>query len=345
MNPKLKKILSFLFIALSIGIVVMIAFSNPELGSAWKAISSLSPWWLAGILLCWVCYTFFEGVGTWLCLRNSGFRPGLGRVLSAVMLGFYYSNITPSAAGGQPMEVHSLRKAGVPVGIGTMAVTIRLASNQFTICLLSLILFLAHHDFVLAQLGDAVWFARVGLAINSAVVPIVLLAAFRRKWIQTAANRLIAFGHRLRLIRNPEAAVLSVTETLDTYHSSMKELMRSPGQILLQLASSAASLLGLTGSVFFVYHAFGMAGVPFLRLLTLSCLLFVSASYTPLPGASGAQEGGFLVYFRGIFTNGTIGLALLTWRFFTYYIFLLTGVMTLGVEKLLNRRPKKQEQA
>ena len=40
-------------------------------------------------------------------------------------------------------------------------------------------------------------------------------------------------------------------------------------------------------------------------LLTLSLLLFISASYTPLPGASGAQEGGFLYYFRNIFTGGT----------------------------------------
>ena len=73
-------------------------------------------------------------------------------------------------------------------------------------------------------------------------------------------------------------------------------------------------------------------------MLTLSFLLFVSASYTPLPGASGAQEGGFLLYFRGIFTGGTVGLALLAWRFFTYYLFLITGVIVVLNEKFLMRR-------
>ena len=72
--------------------------------------------------------------------------------------------------------------------------------------------------------------------------------------------------------------------------------------------------------------------------LTLSSLLFVSASYTPLPGASGAQEGGFLYYFRNIFSGGTVGLALLTWRFFTYYITLFVGVITLLLEKCIRRR-------
>ena len=60
---------------------------------------------------------------------------------------------------------------------------------------------------------------------------------------------------------------------------------------------------------------------------TVSFLLFVSASYTPLPGASGAQEGGFLIFFAGAFTQGTIGLALLVWRFFSYYLFLLVGAL------------------
>lgn len=61
------------------------------------------------------------------------------------------------------------------------------------------------------------------------------------------------------------------------------------------------------------------------HVLTVSFLLFVSASYTPLPGASGAQEGGFLVYFGSVFTGGTVSVALLVWRFITYYLCLLVG--------------------
>ena len=48
----------------------------------------------------------------------------------------------------------------------------------------------------------------------------------------------------------------------------------------------------------------------------------------------GAQEGGFMYYFNGIFPGGTKNLALLIWRFFTYYIFLFIGVITLLLEKI-----------
>ena len=115
-------------------------------------------------------------------------------------------------------------------------------------------------------------------------------------------------------------------------------MVHSPKEIFLQMLCSGISILGLTGSVVFAYYAFGQSGTPWIRVLTLSCLLFVSASYTPLPGASGAQEGGFLLYFRGIFKDGTIGLGLLIWRFFTYYLFLIVGVFMVIVEKVLLKK-------
>ena len=131
-----------------------------------------------------------------------------------------------------------------------------------------------------------------------------------------------------------------VSDVLDTYHQAMHDLLKRPGQITVQFLCSFISLLAMTGTVIFVYHAFGQQGTKWDQLLTLSCLLYVSASYTPLPGSSGAQEGGFVLYFGKIFMNGTIGMALLTWRFFTFYLFLIVGVGTVVLEKIIIKREK-----
>ena len=346
MNPKVKRILSILFIAVSVSVVVIIAFSNKEMGNAWEAISRLDLHWIGGLFLCWLVYAMLEAAGTWNCLRRRGCRISLIKVFWTVLIGMYYSNITPSAAGGQPMQVNSLRKAGIPVGYGTLALTIRFVTNQFTVCMMTLVLFLVNREFVYSQLQGAIWAARIGWLINFASVPLVLLAAFRKKWMMKAAEKLTALGARMRLIKNREASLERVSEVLTTYHEALTELMHRPGEILTQIGCSAVSLLGLTGSVVFAYYAFGQSGVPWIRVLTLSCLLFVSASYTPLPGASGAQEGGFLLYFAGIFKDGTIGLGLLVWRFFTYYLFLIAGVFTVLNERtLLGLGKRKQKES
>ena len=342
MSEKLKKILSFLFIAASITVVFFIAFSNTELKDAWGAISRLDLWWLAGIFLCWVVCTVFDGLNYWCYLRREKFKISVGRAINVSLIGFYYSNITPSAAGGQPMQVNSLRKAGIPVGYGTMAVTIRFFTNQFTITMMALLLFLFNRSFVYDKLGGVMWLVRIGWLINFAAVPLVVLATWKRSWVQGLANWLISLLSKIRVIRNREAMTAKVTEVLDTYNKAMLDLLRRPGQILIQFLCSFVSLLGLTATIIFVYHAFGQHGTHWYQLLTLSCLLYVSASYTPLPGASGAQEGGFLVFYNGIFKNGTIGMALLTWRFFTFYQFLIVGVGTVVLEKIIIKAEKKK---
>ncbi len=345
MSSGLKKILSFLFIALSITAVFFIAFSNEDLTNAWDAIKQMNLVWLICIFACWLIYTVCDGMNYWFYLRGQGFKFSIGRAINVALIGFYYCNITPSSAGGQPMQVNSLRKAGIPVGYGTMAVTIRFITNQAMTSIIAVVLYLTNRAFVHEQLAGMIWAVRIGWIINFAAVPLVLLAAFKRNWIQKFAETLISGLEKLHLVRNREAAVLKVSEVLDTYHTALLDLMHSPGQILLQFACSTLGLLALFATTIFVYKAFGMSGTPWYRILTISCLLFVSASYTPLPGASGAQEGGFLIYFRGIFKDGTIGLALLIWRFFTYYIYLIVGVFTILLEKVILRREAKKRKA
>ena len=345
MSSGLKRFLSFLFITLSITAVFFIAFSNEDLTNAWDAIKQMNLLWLACIFLCWLIYTVCDGMNYWFYLKGQGFRFSIGRAINVALIGFYYCNITPSSAGGQPMQVNSLRKAGIPVGYGTMAVTVRFITNQTMTSVIALVLYFLNRDFVHRQLSGAIWLVRIGWLINFAAVPLVLLAAFKRNWVQKFAEMMIRFFERIHLIRNREAAVSKVTEVLDTYHTALLDLMHSPGQILLQFACSTIGLLALFGTTVFVYYAFGMKGTPWYHVLTISCLLFVSASYTPLPGASGAQEGGFLLYFRDIFKHGTIGLALLIWRFFTYYIYLIVGVFTILLEKIILRREARKRKA
>ena len=343
MSSGLKKLLSFLFIAITITAVFFIAFSNQDLSNAWDAIQKMNLTWLGCILACWLVYTVADGMNYWFYLRGQGFKISIGRAVNVALIGFYYCNITPGSAGGQPMQVNSFRKAGIPVGYGTMAVTIRFITNQMMTSVIALVLYFANRDFVDKQLEGAIWLVRIGWLINFAAVPLVILAAFKRNWIQKISEWLLSCLHRLHLLRNKEAAVSKVTEVLDTYHTALLDLMHSPVQILLQFACSTIGMLALFSSTIFVYYAFGQTGTPWYQILTLSCLLFISASYTPLPGASGAQEGGFLLYFRNIFKDGTIGLGLLIWRFFTYYIYLIVGVFTILLEKLILRREARRK--
>ena len=100
MSSGLKRLLSFLFIALSITAVFFIAFSNEDLTNAWDAIQQMNLLWLVCIFFCWLIYTVCDGMNYWFYLRGQGFRFSIGRAINVALIGFYYCNITPSSAGG-----------------------------------------------------------------------------------------------------------------------------------------------------------------------------------------------------------------------------------------------------
>ena len=57
----------------------------------------------------------------------------------------------------------------------------------------------------------------------------------------------------------------------------------------------------------------------------MQTMLYIAASITPLPGASGAQEGGFYLFFGAYFPQNIIFAAMFVWRFVTYYLSIICG--------------------
>ena len=334
-----RNLLSFLFIAATLGLVLALAFSNTELTNAWDVLFTLDLPWIFAALMGWFAYLCFDMLGMYYFLRCQKRPVSLGCAMYVTAIGFYYSNITPGASGGQPMQVYYLSKHDVPVPIGTSAISIKFFAQQLMIVLLAAVFWLTNADFVSRQLGGAEWAVYIGYAINFAAVPLILLVALHRPLVQAVISFFVRLGAKLKLVRKPEERLTRINAGLDVYHASILRVAKQPLQLVWMLLFAGLSTIGLMSVPYSVYHAFRMTGASWHQLVTMAFLLFVSASYTPLPGASGAQEGGFMVYFRGLFTQGTIGLALLVWRFFTYYLFLLVGaVLSIGNSIRQNRR-------
>ncbi len=174
----------------------------------------------------------------------------------------------------------------------------------------------------------------VGIAINGLAVPLILLVALYRPLVQGVVTFFVRLGAKVHLVKNVDVTMQHVNQTLDTYRESTVRIGNHPTKILLQVLFSGLSVLGNMMVIVCVYFAFDLSGTPWYLILSIAFLLFLSVSYTPLPGASGMQEGGFLFVYAGIFTTGTLGLSLLVWRFFTYYFFLIVGALIILLSKV-----------
>ena len=182
MNQSRKsRIISLSMIGLSIFMVMLIAFSNSELTSAWGALQSMHKGYLALCALCLAGYVAAEGLGLYMCLRARGYRIALPSAIHLSLQGLYYANITPGSSGGQPMQVYLMNQRSIPVGVGASALSVRFFFNQLVMVGMTGVLWLCNAAFCQAQLGRVRMLIILGCVVNFAAVPLVVLAMFRRE--------------------------------------------------------------------------------------------------------------------------------------------------------------------
>lgn len=322
-------------------ITLVIVFNNNELETVMGIIASLDPLWMIGAALCWLGYLFFDGLGFYRYLKKRGYPVTPGYALYVSLMGAFYSGVTPGSSGGQPMQIYYLKKRQVPISVSTSVISIKFILGQLATVVLVPILWIVNRDFVNAQLGGVRWLIFTGWFIHLVGVILTLMITFCRPMILRPAHWLVKKGVKLRLIRDEQTARDKLERILDSFHANVLTLGKDPMELLSITLTSMISLFLLMSVIVCVYEAFRQSGARWRDLITAAYMLYLSASFNPLPGASGAQEGGFLVFYRGLFAPGEISLAMLVWRFISYYLSLLGGAAALLV-KTFRRKKEKQ---
>lgn len=328
MKPRTKKILNFILIFGTLGIVLLIGFNGVNLSDTLDAFRRSAPEWIAVCILSYFLYVFFDGLCVWAYLHYQGCHISIPYALFVSVEGSYYCGITPGSSGGQPMQVYYLSKRNVPIGLSTSALVVKQFCFQFMLFLFDVVLWCSHKNFVTVTLGGNRWIFLTGFFYNTFVVALLLLMAVNKRIVHALINICIKIGTKLHIVKDPESSRVKWEDVMETYHSSIQHLTHRPSQLLLQMVIIFAEMLVYLVIPYCVFSALHTA-LQFDEVLTMSSLLFTSAGYTPLPGASGAQEGFFSLFFSPMCPSvSVIFPALLLWRFFTYYITLITGGIT-----------------
>jgi len=320
-----KQILNALLIAGTFAMVLYFAFQSGDITKTGEALRSVNPWWLLGGLGCFTLYVLFEGGILQLYFRLQGARVRLGDSMRCGLIGMYYSAITPAATGGQPMQIFSMKKKGVSPGLTSSALAVKFFCWQCALLLSGAVAWALNARLVADTLQQGIWMLRLGYVMNGIAVAGIILLAVSRNMVRAVIIFLVNLAHKLRLVKDRERTSSRWDAALQEFHASVDLMTRRPMWFLTLFLLSVVQVLAYLSATYFVYRGFGLSGVSYAHILTIQLSLYIAASFTPLPGASGAQEGGFYLFFRGIFPEAVILPALLVWRFLTYYLSIIVG--------------------
>ena len=110
MTSKKKKIGNGLFLAAVFILTIYSVFHGEDLHAVLKAIVRVNPWYLLPAVLGVIIFIWGESIIIHYMLGTLSIRTKKRTCFQYSCIGFFFSCITPSASGGQPMQIYYMRK-------------------------------------------------------------------------------------------------------------------------------------------------------------------------------------------------------------------------------------------
>ena len=299
-------------------------------------------WWVFGLLV--VLFTLLKDFSGMYRLRVMSGAPLTFRQLFRIrMLYEFTSAVTPSAAGGSSLEVIFIHREGIKVSRATSMTILALFMDELLMIVFfpALLAVIPYNDMFTSegyfQYGY-LWAFIIGYAMKFVWVTLLAIGLFFKPSVFVS---IIGFVFRLKWLKRFRLRGL---RTAIEMRQCAQEIRHESFGYWLRLALST---IGIWGFRFLIANAAIMIFNPLSFDANLMCfarqyILGIVCMIVPTPGGSGFAEVMFDDFLVGYISQkmSTVVIASI-WRLFTYYYYLIAGVIILpqwlGRSKLIKK--------
>ena len=342
-KPSTKRIiLTILFVLINIGVIAVTAiveFSKNSADAQHIPFLGLDFRYLLAAVACVVVFYGAETSKHLLMMRYLLGKPNFKTAFQVTVIGKYYDNVTPLGAGGQPFQIYYLSKQGLPKGAAASMPILAFITSNFGFVILAFLVFIVNPG---ASGSTVVTVsAWVGLLFYSAVPVTIIIFTIAPKIAQAILGFFILILSKIRLIRDREKAKEATFKALGEYRDVIRSIANRKGLPVLGLLLllSLAYHIALCLMPHYVLRAFGGAATWF-QSFCITVNIYAAITFIPTPGNAGAAEGTFYALFS-VLTGAYLFWAMLVWRFFCYYLFIIMGGVVYGYNALAARKAKR----
>lgn len=325
MDAKQKKFL-WISIGLSLAvllIVVLLTFNEDTI----IAIQQLNPLYLLLAFMIHMLAMCFWAARIVVMCRSLGYKVPFGHSLNMVCAGQLVAAITPSQIGGEPVRIHELYKANMPVADATAVVLIERLMEAVLMVLgvifaMGLFSFVYNNGEIPEGLIIAAW---CGTAFFTGLL-IILVAVMRKPALIKKLS--LKIGGLFMKKMNPEK-IEKITEQIndgvDQFYNTFRLFA---GKAKWGLFIGFLLTLGLWACEYSVASIIlvGLGYPPNVLLSIVFQLIIAVIMMVPLtPGAAGIAELAYAGFYSLIIPSSVVGLFVVLLRMILYYSNILIG--------------------
>jgi hypothetical protein len=337
----LRKFLAFLgkhwlvILGLTLSVATIFTFFMVTDGVATikQIYQSLQYGWLLLAMLFVILQWVFDALGLHVLAVPHQPKRRFLRSFITMMVGVLYSALTPSATGGQPMQVVSLGRQGMDAGTATSVIVVKTALNHIAIALYALVMVFWELPFFQAHVSQFSFIVLFAMAASIVFIAGLFLFTVNQRLTRRIGAGFVHLLHKMHLCRD-EARLMNRMDTMfEQFFTSSRTIAGSAWRCIGVVVFTILQLTCYFIIPYCLYRSFGFYGVTVVRMVAAATFVYFASMFVPVPGASGGAEGSFYLFFSPFFPAGAIAPAVLLWRLLTYYLAIVVGMVFTTMDK------------
>ena len=301
MKSRKKIIFNGVFLAVVFALTIYGVFHGEDLSSMMDAIHRADKRWLIPGIALVAFFIWGESIIIWYMMRSSGIQLKKRTCFLFSSVGFFFSCITPSASGGQPMQIYYMKKEKISIPVSTVILMIVTITYKLVLVVIGIGIAIFGRGFLHKYLEGILPVFYLGLALNIFCVTFMTILVFHPLLAKAIMVKGMKLLERLHLVKKKDGRLKKLEDSMDTYRNTAAYLKNNPFVIVKVIGITFIQRMALFAVTWFVYRSFSLSGTGFWTVLFLQAVISVSVDMLPLPGGMGISETLFLTIFTPVF--------------------------------------------
>ncbi len=301
-------------------------FRGQDFGQIVAAIGQMSGGYMAAAIILAIFFVSAEGVMIWYLLRGIGEQTTLLRCISYSFIGFFFSGITPSATGGQPMQLYYMRRDGNTLSASSVVLMTVAVIYKFVLVLIGIGIVVFWRRPLKSYLQGYYGLYFLGLFLNAVLVVILLMVMFSQGIIRSCFYKVETLLVRLHLWQEKESRREKVEQFLSGYQDTVLFLRSHKKLIGITIAGTFVQRYSVFVLAFLVYCGLGLSGTAMVDIVFVQAAVYIAVDMLPIPGAQGITEAMYRGVFQKIFVGNYLVVSMCITRGISFYLVMLIGL-------------------
>ncbi|MDE6846815.1 MAG: flippase-like domain-containing protein [Lachnospiraceae bacterium] len=333
-----KRVLEGAFFLVVMGLSFYTVFRGQDMEQVGRALGSLSLTSLCLALLTALFFVSAEGMMIWYLLKSMHGKSGIFKCISYSFIGFFYSGITPSATGGQPMQLYYMCKDKNSLSESSVVLMTVALIYKFVLVLIGIVMLICWHRPLKLYLREYYPLFLLGLVLNMTLVSILLAVMLApggiKRIIYGIEKLLVGIG----ILGLSDQRREKIERFVGGYQGAVHFLIDHKRKVVIVCLFTLLQRCSVFVLTWIIYRGFALEGADILTVIFLQASVYIAVDMLPVPGAQGITELMYHSIFSGIFTGGYLMPSLYVTRGISFYFLLIVGIIVIFWNYLYRRQ-------